>query len=656
MSATLNSIPASAIVEVTPNVLSAGGTALVLNGLFLSPSTRVPIGQVLSFPSPDAVADYFGAASAEYIYSVIYYAGFDNSNKKPGALLFAQYNLDDVGAYNRGGDVSGLSLAQLQALAGVLTITIDGTPVTSSAIDLSSATSFSDASQMITEALGTTGPVQATFGGTIGASFTASISGTSLIVTAVAQGRLGVGAIITGVGVTAGTTITAITPSGTGTTGTYTISPSQTVGSESMAIASNILIVGSLASGELAVGQEIFGSGVTPGTFITALGPDYSGISAGTGGIGTYTVSDAQTVASGSKTSVIPTVTFDSLAGAFTVVSGTTGATSTIGYGSGTIAAALKLTQATGAVLSQGADAIASTDAAAAMNAIKAQTQNWATFLFCGDIDESGFDNRLALVAWNNGQNNRFAFITTDSDVAPTASSSATSSLGFAIKQAAYSGTILLWQPADNDTAYTAFASGWAASLDFDELNGRATLAFRGQSGLTAAVMNQTVADNLMANGYGFYGAYATAADRFLFAYPGSISGPFLWADSYVGQIQLNNALQLAILSLMVAIKRIPYNRAGYALIQQACMDPILNAINYGTITAGVPLSASQAAQVNSAAGTRIDDILFQRGWYLQVLDATAQVRAARGSPPCTLWYMDGGAVQRINLTSVEVQ
>jgi hypothetical protein len=37
------------------------------------------------------------------------------------------------------------------------------------------------------------------------------------------------------------------------------------------------------------------------------------------------------------------------------------------------------------------------------------------------------------------------------------------------------------------------------------------------------------------------------------------------------------------------------------------------------------------------------------------VRDAPPEVRAARGSPPCTLWYMDGQSIQRINLASIEL-
>ena len=65
------------------------------------------------------------------------------------------------------------------------------------------------------------------------AAFTASITDTTMTVTAVASGVIAVGQTINGEGVTANTTITAL-GTGTGGTGTYTVSESQTVASSSL--------------------------------------------------------------------------------------------------------------------------------------------------------------------------------------------------------------------------------------------------------------------------------------------------------------------------------------------------------------------------------------------------------------------------------------
>jgi hypothetical protein len=65
---------------------------------------------------------------------------------------------------------------------------------------------------------------------TAATSFTASISGTTMTVTAVGSGTVSVGQVIKGTGVTALTMVTAL-GTGTGGNGTYTVSASQTVAS-----------------------------------------------------------------------------------------------------------------------------------------------------------------------------------------------------------------------------------------------------------------------------------------------------------------------------------------------------------------------------------------------------------------------------------------
>lgn len=166
---------------------------------------------------------------------------------------------------------------------------------------------------------------------------------------------------------------------------------------------------------------------------------------------------------------------------------------------------------------------------------------------------------------------------------------------------------------------------------------------------------SETVASNLLANGCNFYGAYATANQGFVFFYNGTISEPFRWLDSYTNQIWMNAQLQLAIMELFTQITSVPYNAAGSALIEAACLDPINRALSFGAIRTGINLSVAQIAEVNNAAGVNIAPAVQQQGWYLQVGQASPQVRAARGSPPCNFWHSDGEAVQQITLDSIDI-
>ena len=139
-------IPASRIVNVTPRLIAAGGTDLVMNGLLLTTNPLIPLTSfALTFTSADAVGDYFGMTSAEYLFAVRYFLGYDNSFKKPRSLIIAPRVLTSAPGWLRGGK-NAATLAQIQAVTnGSMTITIDGTAKTLADVDLSSVTSFSAA-------------------------------------------------------------------------------------------------------------------------------------------------------------------------------------------------------------------------------------------------------------------------------------------------------------------------------------------------------------------------------------------------------------------------------------------------------------------------------------------------------------------------------
>lgn len=498
-------IPASQIVQVNPNVLAAAGQALNLNGLILTTSVRAPIGSVLSFPTAGAVATYFGANSQEAALAATYFAGYTGATATPGALLFAQYPASAVGAYLRGGNISGISLASLQALNGSLSVTIDGVAKSSGTVNLAAAASFSAAAGIISSALGLAG-----------------------------------------------------------------------------------------------------------GT----------------------------------------TCTFDSVSGGFLFNSGTTGSASTIGFASGTLSAPLLLTAATGAVTSQGAGAATP---GVFMNALIALTQNWALFTtaFNPDAVIGVNPNKLAFALWAAQQNNRYGYVGWDSDPA-AAAGLAPNSFGGQVEALEDSGTCPVWDPTGGANL-SAFVLGAAAAINFNQTNGRITFDFKAQPGLVPGVTDPATAANLIANSYNFFGAYATANQTFNFFNPGSVAGQFEWLDSFCNQIWMNAAFQSALLTLLTNVGSIPYNQAGYSLIQAALAGPINAAGNFGVYRPGVVLSASQIAQVNSQAGVNIAGTLATRGWYLQILDPGPTVRQARGTPVCNFWYVDGQSVQLITLASIEL-
>src|ERR1019366_5793111 len=530
----LNTVPADYFVSVNPEVLAAGGTGLELIGLVLTNGTKVPIGTIQSFPSLISVGAYFGTSSQEYNSAAVYFGGFINSEQVPGAILFAQCPTVSVPAYLRGGSLASMTLAQLQALSGTISLTIDGTVKTSGSINLSAATSFSNAATLIQAGFASlydavTASTSSIAAGTATNCTTGTITNNILTVAGSVTGGFVVGGLLTGTGVTAGTTILNQLTGAAGLAGTYTVSAIQNVASTTITQTYGLLTVVTMASGAFAVGQVISGGTTVGGTTITAFGT-------GIGQAGTYITSGGSQTVSATTISAGPlAVTFDSVANAFVITGGAAGTAGAITVASGTLSAGINLTTVTGAVTSQGAQSVSAAvpvfgpavvTPAAFMNSIIAQTTNWATFMTTFNPDVSGNSNKLAFAQWNNTQNDGYMYACWDTDITPTASFPATSSLGYLLSQANISGTCLLYDPLNEGLA--AYECGLVAAINFNSTNGNLNPAYTGQVGLAATVTNATVLSNLQQNGYNCMVESSTAAQQFTFFWNGQISGPWL--------------------------------------------------------------------------------------------------------------------------------
>jgi hypothetical protein len=127
------------------------------------------------------------------------------------------------------------------------------------------------------------------------ASFTGSIAGNTMSVTAVVSGTLTVGGQLSGgTGMVTGTAIVTQLTGTAGGTGTYLLNiPEQTVAAASLTSTYGVLnVTSTISTTNLAPGQLLSGTGgggLATSTYITQLGT-------GTGGTGTYYLNNTQTV------------------------------------------------------------------------------------------------------------------------------------------------------------------------------------------------------------------------------------------------------------------------------------------------------------------------------------------------------------------------
>lgn len=339
------------------------------------------------------------------------------------------------------------------------------------------------------------------------------------------------------------------------------------------------------------------------------------------------------------------TVTYSSLTGAWQINSPTTGESSTVTYASGDLAEALGFTEQDGAVLSQGIDA---QTLPACMENVLGYARDWVTF---GTIWEPDHAAKLELARWCASYDARFAYVMWDTN--NNAQVPGTSSTGYVIdKTLELDGTV----PVFNTLELAAWVMGVAASINFEETNGRLTFAFKQGEGLLVTCDNDEKYDALIDNGYNCYADFATAASQFKFFQNGSVTGKWDWLDTYINAIAIKDRLQLNLLDLFKAVKSIPYNEDGYGMIRTACLDTIQLFKKFGAIRAGIVLSNTQKVQLLQEIGQDVSKTIESQGWYMLCRDPGAVVRGQRGTPECKFYYCDGGSIQKIVMPATAIQ
>jgi hypothetical protein len=205
------------------------------------------------------VENYYGATSQPAKLATEFFSNYTGDS---ATMLFTRYPELPARAHLYGANIRDMTLAQLRALNGNLTISSQGYNYAGS-INLSGVKSFAGAARSIANALNKKLPTAAVTTGSsitpVSVSFTGSINYGNLTVSALPQGSsIQIGSRISGPGIPAGAQITSQingTPNGVGTYGLFV--REGVVSSEPMTESYGVLTVGSVSSGTVAVGQQV---------------------------------------------------------------------------------------------------------------------------------------------------------------------------------------------------------------------------------------------------------------------------------------------------------------------------------------------------------------------------------------------------------------
>lgn len=341
------------------------------------------------------------------------------------------------------------------------------------------------------------------------------------------------------------------------------------------------------------------------------------------------------------------TGSYDSTMNTFTLTSSTDGASSTVSYASagddGTdLSAMLCMTQAEGAVLSQGVDAMTE---AATLNAICAVTANWSQFTTLWEVTEQA--EAEAYSAWADIDDD-FVYVFWSSDQNMTSALTQDSTIAKALKDK-YNCTFMIYS---FDYATAAFAIAYPATIKWDATQGMKVIFGKSASGISPTVTDEQVATALDDLGVSYVGQFATRNDEFTIANRGELTGSMYgFYDTLIGSIWIRSKLQTSIVNGLATVNRAPYNSVGYTMLKSWCLDPITLAKIVGAMDEGISLSESQKSQILQETGnSEATGELQSKGWFLLVLDPGAAVRARRGSPISSLYYSYGGSIQKVDL------
>lgn len=338
---------------------------------------------------------------------------------------------------------------------------------------------------------------------------------------------------------------------------------------------------------------------------------------------------------------------YDSNTKSFRFTSKTKGESSTITYGkagdAGTdLSALLRLTQAAGAVLSQGAAAMTEAEN---LDRVCAVTANWSQFTTLWEVTEA--EEAKAFSAWADIDDD-FVYVFWSSDRNMTSTLTQGSTVAAALSDLC-NCTFCIF--ASNALA-AAFAIAYPATIKWDAAQGMKVIFGKAASGLTPEVTDQSEAEALDALKVSYVGQFATRNDEFTFANRGALTGSMYgFYDVLIGSIWLRSKLQTSIMNGFASVNRAPYNETGYTMLRSWCQDPINAALKVGVIDPGVSLSESQKSQIQQETGdAEAASDIQSKGYCLRIQDPEASVRAQRGSPVLALYYAYGGSIQKADL------
>jgi hypothetical protein len=334
------------------------------------------------------------------------------------------------------------------------------------------------------------------------------------------------------------------------------------------------------------------------------------------------------------------TCTWNAIYNRFEFTSSTTGATSSVSFGSapgtGTdISALIGSTAAAGATAVAG---IVSETFAQAVTTLANASNAWYGVTPAATAMPSDAD-LLNTAAFIEGLNPRRFFVPTTQE-ANAAVSTSTTDLAAMLQAANYTHTAAQYSSQSPYAAASLFAR--QATVNFSAQNSTITLMYKQEPGVTAELLNETQAAALKAKNCNVFATYANATA--IVQWGTVASGQYI--DTIVGCDWLQNALQTALFNaLYTSTTKIPQTDAGVNQLVAAAEVVLSQALGNGLIAPGVWLGP--------ALGVIVSGQTLTKGYYIFAPPVASQTLAqlgARQAPTIQCAIKLGGAIHTASL------
>lgn len=321
----------------------------------------------------------------------------------------------------------------------------------------------------------------------------------------------------------------------------------------------------------------------------------------------------------------------------FIVTSGTTGASSTVGfcttpaYPNTDISALMGLTAAAGAARTAGGVAETVSASLTAFNNIDG---SWYGFHFTKEVEDSDLD---AATLWAEA-NTKFHFITYANTLAYDGTS--TADLGYILKSKQYTHALIQFSSTTDYAAAQAMAK--LLQVNYDQINSTITLEFKQEPG--------TVPENLTATQY-------AALEAKNYCYLGTVSNGFVmifhtttpsgrFADEIVNLDWFKaDAANNVFTALATSPTKVPQTDKGMEVLLQAAAKTCEKSVRNRMCAPGV--------WTHDGFGSLNSGDFLQQGYYLYAMPVAEQSdadRAARKAPPIQGALIGAGAFHSVDI------